>query len=212
MIDKTLIIVGAGGFGREVFHWAQDQMKAGQAAFSSLKFVDDGNDLDTYPEVASCLLSSLDAYTVHPDHLIVIAIGSNKTRHDVAHRLKLQGVQFGSVIHPTAIITHNSTAEPGLIMCPNSVISTHTQIGAHTHINFGASVGHDCHIGNFVTISSHADIMGNCTLEDDVFLGSGARILPNCSVATGSTIGAGAQVQRSVKKRSTLYQAATKRM
>lgn len=212
MTKNILVIAGAGGFGRETFHWAQDQINLGQAGFSIIKFIDDRNDFAAYPEVAAGLISSIEAYSPHPDHQVVIALSGNTARRDLAHRLTSQGAQFGSVIHPSAVIARNSVALPGLIMCPNSLISTHTYIGEHAHINVGASIGHDCQIGNFVTISSHADIMGSCTIEDEVFLGSGGRILPKCRVAAGSRIGASAQVQRSVRKKSTFYQINTKRM
>lgn len=212
MTQKTLVIAGAGGLGREVFHWAQDQITANRADFSIIKFIDDSPDLSKYPEVSSGLLSTIESYSPQPDHLIVIAVGNSAARRLLANDLKFKGAQFGSVIHPSAIMARNSNVQHGLIMSPNSIISTNTNIGEHTHINFGASVGHDCLIGDFVTISSHVDIMGFCVVKDDVFFGSGARVLPKCSVAEGSKIGAGAQVQRSVKTKSTLYQSSTKKL
>ncbi|WP_334067770.1 NeuD/PglB/VioB family sugar acetyltransferase [Nereida ignava] len=212
MTQKTLVIAGAGGLGREVFQWAQDQIAANQADFSVVKFIEDSDGLSRYPEVSSGLLSTIKSYSPDPDHLIVIAVGNTVKRRLISNDLESKGAQFGSVIHPSAIIARNSKVQRGLIMCPNSIISTHTKIGEHTHINFGASVGHDCLIGDFVTISSHVDIMGFCVVKDDVFLGSGSRILPKCSVAKGSKIGAGAQVQRSLKTKSTLYQSSTKKL
>jgi len=212
MYSQVLIIVGAGGFGREVYQWALDQIEAGKASFSKIQFVEDAPGKLTFPEVSDNFRGSVSDYVPRSSELAVVAIGNSQTRRNVTENLRRNGARFGSVVHPSSTIARNAVQNEGLILCPNSCLSANTKIGAHVHINFGSGVGHDSILGDFVTVSSHADIMGNCILGDDVFLGSGARVLPKCKVASGTRVGAGATVQRSIKKKSTLYHVATKKM
>lgn len=212
MYSQVLIIVGAGGFGREVYQWALDQIEVGKARFSKIQFIDDSLDELSFPEVSDNFRGTVSDYIPGLNELAVVAIGNSEIRRTVTENLRRKGAQFGSVIHPSSNIARNAVHNEGLILCPNSCLSANTKIGAHVHINFGSSVGHDSILGDFVTVSSHADIMGNCVLGDDVFLGSGARVLPKCKVASGTRVGAGATVQRSIRQKSVLYHVATKRM
>lgn len=211
MTSKTLIIVGAGGFGREVLHWAEDQMFAGKAEFTKLAFIDD-NIEGVPPSVAKYMRSSIQNYVPQEGDLAVIAVGKPKARRALAETLTKRGTTFGSVIHPSAMITRSAHHETGLVLCPYSTLSVGAVAGKHLHINFNSTIGHDCTLGDFITVSSHVDVMGNCEIEDGVFFGSGARVLPGCKVAQESSIGAGTTVQRSIKKTSVLYQTSTKRM
>ena len=212
MEARTLIIVGAGGFGREVFQWALDQIESGNASYSKIQFVDDMPANPSFSEVYQNFREPLASFSPGHSELVVIAIADCTTRRAVAERLKESGAQFGSVIHPSAIIARNAVHNEGLILCPYSCLSANSVIGSHVHINCGSTIGHDSVLGGFVTVSSHVDIMGNCAIEDDVFFGSGARVLPKCKVANGSSVGAGVTIQRSVKVKSVLYQLTTKKM
>ena len=210
-MNDVLIIVGAGGFGREVFQWAGDQMRSRQASFSDIKFIDDQPD-QSYTDVSQNYLGRISDYCPAPNHRVVLAIGKNTTRRLLADSLADKGAVFGSVIHPTAIVARNSQQGPGLIMCPYTLISVDVVVGSHVHLNVSSSIGHDTRIGDFVTLSAHVDITGHCLVQNDVFFGSGSRTLPKCFIAAGTSVGAGATVQRSVRKKAVLYQIATKKL
>jgi len=211
MTNEVLIIVGAGGFGREVCEWATDQMLSERATFSDIKFIDDKPNRK-FSAVAKNYMGRINEYNPCTNHRIVLAIGNSVTRRLLAKRLTEKGAVFGSVIHPTAIVARSSQQGSGLIMCPYSLVSSDVVIGSHVHMNVSSTIGHDTKVGDFVTLSGHVDITGSCNVEDDVFLGSGSRVLPKCFIAAGTSVGAGATVQRSVRQKSVLYQAATKKM
>ena len=212
MNTKSLIIVGAGGFGREVLHWAQDQVIGGNCEYSKICFLDDDSAQAKNPTVSNCYIGTLSEYSPKQTDLFVIAVGNPRSRKAIADILKARGALFGKVIHPTAIISRSCSLASGLIICPNSLVSVDVQTGEHVHINANSTIGHDTKLGSFTTLSSHVDVMGSCVIQDEVFFGSGARVLPKCTVAAGSNIGAGTTVQRSIKKKSTLYQVATRRL
>ena len=74
------------------------------------------------------------------------------------------------------------------------------------------SIGHHTKIGSFSSFSSHVDITANCEIGERVYFGSGSRSIPNCKVASGTIVGAGAVVQRSINKKTTLFQTSTRRI
>lgn len=194
-----LVIVGAGGFGRETLEWAQHHIQTGAASYDRIAFLDDAPAFDRFPRLKSLFAGTLAQYQPDPQDQVVIAVGDPKTRCDIDTLLRKREAQMGSVIHPTAIIGASSALSPGAILAPNVVVTTDVKIGLHAHFNIGATIGHDATLGDYVTLSSHTDITGGCQVEDFVFLGSGARILPGCHIAEHTRIGAGAVVMRSIR-------------
>lgn len=206
MSKKCLIIVGAGGFGREVFEWALDDISTGNSQFEKIEFVDDYNkDIKNF----RCTVSEF--YPTQHD-VVVIAIGKPSVRQKVANGLKSKNVIFGNLIHPSAIIASSSQVGDGFIACPFSLVSVDTKIGDHVHMNCMSSVGHDTVIGDYCTLSGHVDITGNCTIGESVFIGSGARLVPEKTICSGALIGAGTTIQKSIRKPYTYYHSGTRKL
>lgn len=194
-----LVIVGCGGFGRETLEWAGHV-----CGYDQIGMIDDTPDFERFPRLKAHYLGDTVGFSPTPHDRLVIAIGDPTTRSVIDAQLCKKGVVFGSVIHPTSLISQSSTIGEGAILAPYTVITTDVHIGRHAHLNIAATIGHDAKLGDFVTLSSHTDITGGCKLEDRVFLGSGARILPGCSLAAGTRVGAGCIVMRSVRETSVL--------
>ncbi len=194
-----LVIVGCGGFGRETLDWAGH----GQS-YDQIVVIDNNTDFQTFPRLKEIYRGTVTDFSPAPDDRLVIAVGDPATRSRIDALLREKGAAFGSVIHPTALISSSSAIGEGAILAPYTVVTTDVQIGKHVHLNIGATIGHGAALGDFVTLSSHTDIMGDCVLGDRVFFGSGARILPKCSMAAGTRVGAGCVVMRSVRETAVL--------
>lgn len=207
-----LVIIGAGGFGRETLEWAQHHIQTGAASYDRVALLDDAPAFDRFPSLKSLYAGTLTKYQPDPQDQVVIAVGDPKERCHIDMILAQKEAQMGSVIHPTAIIGANSALSPGAILAPNVVVTTNVKIGRHAHFNIGATIGHDATLGDYVTLSSHTDITGGCQVGDCVFLGSGARILPGCYVAKHTRIGAGSVVMRSIRKTSVIIAPAPKKV
>lgn len=201
---KNLIIIGAGGFGREVLSWARQCLEYGKL-WHCKGFLDDNPAALNRFETGLPILGSPGSYVPQPNDVFICAIGKPAPRRTCVTAISRAGGVFINVIHPTVAIAERVQLGTGLILFPYTVISCDTVIGDHSALYYHCSVGHDARIGAFCQLSSYCDVTGNVHLEDGVFMGSHASILPSIHVEAGATIGAGSVVIRRVKAHQTVF-------
>lgn len=128
---------------------------------------------------------------------IIIAIGDNRSRADVA-----KGVNhpFGKVIDPSALIAAGVPVLEGSMVLMGAIIQIESRVGRHVIINTGAIVEHDCTIGDFVHIGPGCVICGNVNMKKGAFVGANATVLPGTTIGAWATIGAGSVVLRDVSE------------
>jgi sugar O-acyltransferase (sialic acid O-acetyltransferase NeuD family) len=194
-----LVIVGAGGFGREVL----DVVDAGwwpEGAPQVLGFVDD--DLSARAEVEALgevFLGPVDAMG-SLDARYFVGIGSPKVRRRLDERLTGFGrTAHDPVVHRLAGVGRRVALGAGTVVCGGAMLTTNIVAGRHLHVNLNATVGHDCVIGDFVTLAPGVSISGHVTIGDGVEFGTGAVVLPGVTIGDGAMVGAGAVVTRDVE-------------
>lgn len=136
---------------------------------------------------------------------VTLAIGSSAARKKIFMGLK-PGFNFPKLIHPAATLMSPESINlgKGSIISAGSILTVNIRMGDFVIINLHASVGHDCILGNFVSLMPGARLSGGVTLEDEVYVGTNATILPGLRVGKGATIGAGAVVTKNVSAYSTV--------
>ncbi|MEO0510106.1 MAG: acetyltransferase [Verrucomicrobiota bacterium] len=194
---KRLIIVGAGGFGREVYAWAKDHKDCG-TLWEVVGFLDDDPFALNAFEYPVGILGSIDTYVIGPDDIFLCAIGSPKVKKVVVGRMLARGADFMTLVHPTVVVGENVMIAVGTIVCPGAVITCDITIGRFVAVNCLSSIGHDVKVGDWATISGHCDLTGKSSIGEGSFLGSGSRILPGKSVGSEALVGAGSVVLNSV--------------
>lgn len=201
---KNLIIVGAGGFGREVYNWALADADCDRK-WTITGFLDDNPAaLDGFDYPVD-IIDSITDYRPADNDLFICAIGAPAIKRKVCESLSGRSAQFISLIHPDSIIGMNVSIGRGAIICPKVVVTCDISIGDFVTINCHSSVGHDARIGDWTTISGHCDITGQCKLGEMVFVGSGARIVPLKTVGDHATVGAGSVVIRHVAPETKVF-------
>jgi sugar O-acyltransferase (sialic acid O-acetyltransferase NeuD family) len=211
-MPKSYVIVGGGGFGREVMCWALDACRGSADAVRG--FVDDDPARAADPKAVSGVpyLGTIDGFTVGADDVALLAIAGSAARRAIAARLGARSVRTGSLVHPTAVVAASATLGEGVILCPLSLVSAGAVVGRYVIVNAASTVGHDTVIGDFTTLSSHVDITGAVIVGEDVMMGSGACVLPGVSIGARCVIGAGAVVVRSTPDGVTMYSSPAKRL
>lgn len=201
---NKLLIVGAGGWGRVVRHWANEmQMRAPR--WESVKFLDDNpRALDAF-NLGHEIVGTIEGYRPAGDEELACGIGDPLIKIKVCEQLKSRGAVFINIIHPNALVTENGAIGVGITVSPFAGLILNTRIGDFVTVNAFSIVGHDSTIEKGCTLSAHCDIMANVHLEEGVFLGSGARILPNLRVGRNARVGAGAVVIRNVPPGATVF-------
>lgn len=129
------------------------------------------------------------------DARLIIAIADPAVRKRIAAGLLCKFAQF---VAPTARVAEQVDFGPGSVMCELSMAAGYCRIGAHVHCNAYSYVGHDCTIGDFVTIGPRVGINGNVTVGNGVFFGAGAIVAQGVTIGDGAYIGMGALVSKDV--------------
>lgn len=193
----SVVVVGAGGHGREVFATLS---AAGGVDLAG--FVDDApSDAERVARLGSHMLGTLQWLVEHP-HDYALGIGTPTTRRLIVELLT--GCDPVRVIAATATIGPDVSLGSGVVVFDRSVVTTNVVIGDHTHLNVGCAVQHDSRVGSFVQMSPGVLINGDCVIDDDVFLGTGAVVTRGCRIGAGARVGAGAVVLENVNPAATV--------
>lgn len=198
-MNNDFVIIGCGGFGREVAEIAKTIAKE-KKDFNFIGFIDDNRELHGKIINDVPVLGNLewinDSY--HGNRLLfACAVGEPTIKKKVIERALKLGYIPHSIIHPAVPIGFGVSVGAGTIICPGSIITINITIGNHVIINKICSIGHDAIIDDFVTINPLSAIGGGVHLKEGVFIGSGSSVLQYLEIGEWSVIGSGASVTRS---------------
>lgn len=190
---KNLVIIGAGGCGREVLQWAK-QINAVSPRWNIKGFLDYDSHAFDGKDCGIGICGNDDTYEIKDDDEFICAIGSSTLREKVVKRLRERGAVFTNIIHPSAIVADTAQLGEGIVIYPFAVVSDHAVIGDGTIINSHTSIAHDTHVGKYCTLSAHCDVTGMCTLGERVFMGTTSNIIPGTVIGDDAFICAGSTV------------------
>lgn len=201
---KHLVIIGARGWGREVFDIAVACITAG-ADLDVKGFLDDKVDaLDGksgYPPI----LGSVELYKIQPDDVFMCALGDVNCKKQYAEIILNKGGEFISLIHPTAIIGNNVKWGKGCIIGAYANLSSDTRLGDFVTFSIKAGMGHDSTIGDFSHIGGMTNISGFVTIGSLVTVHPCCNITPHRNIADNAVIGTSSVVLRNVKAGTTVF-------
>lgn len=202
-MTSSVVVVGAGGHGREVLDVLDACNVECPGTFEVLGVVDDAPSEVNLARLESrrcAYLGTLDEWvpTARRDVGYLVGVGTASARRSVDARMTAAGLEPASAVHPAAVLGHDVRLAPGSVVFAGAVLATNIALGRHTHLHRCATVGHDCTIGDYVTVNPSASISGDCHIEDDVMIGVGAAVLQTLTVHRGATVGGCACVVRDV--------------
>ncbi|WP_395657303.1 NeuD/PglB/VioB family sugar acetyltransferase [Nocardioides sp.] len=200
-MTRDLVVVGAGGFGREVIDVLDAVNEvADRPVFNLLGVVDDApadENLTRLEARGVRYLGGMEGPKFeHVD--FVVGIGAPATRRRVAERMLARGARPTTLIHPSATFGSGVTVGDGSVVCAGVRVTTNIHLGQHVHLNINATVGHDSSIGDFVSVNPLASISGDCVIEDEVLIGVGGVVLNGVTVGRASVVGGSACVVKDV--------------
>lgn len=202
-MPEGLVIIGAGGFGREVL----DIIEAIGATGVDLRFVgflDDGEvHHDRLARRAAKHLGRTVDLPLHADRY-VIGIGSSEARQHLARQLDKMGGSPMTLRHPFATVGSDTSIGDGCVLAAGARVTTNIRMGRHCQVHVNATVGHDTTVEDCVTILPGATVGGEVVLGAGVTIGTGANVLNGVTIGSASFVGAGAVVTRDVPECSTV--------
>lgn len=192
---RDLVIIGAGGHGRELLDIV-DAINAADPRWRFLGFLADTVDPETERRVAArgtaVLGPASEMATLRCAY--VVGVGNPAARR----RLDLAADEAGGspveLRHPTAVVGGANDIGAGCVFAAGSVVTTNVVLGRSVHLNVGASVSHDCVLGDYTILAPGARLAGGVHAGDAVDVGVGAVVRPAVRLGDGAVVGAGAAV------------------
>lgn len=133
-----------------------------------------------------------------------VAIGSNSVRQRLGAICLSQGYELVSAISPMASVSPSVTLGKGVAVMAGAVINAQAMIEDFAIINTGATVDHDCRIGQSAHIAPQCGLAGGVSVGRTSFLGVGSKVIPNIRIGDNVTVGAGGVVIRDVDANTTV--------
>lgn len=202
---KDIIIIGAGGVGREVAFIIEEINKE-TPTWNILGFIDDnkeihGKVINGYSVLED--LSYLEKYEKEekkPE--VVIAMANYNVKKNIVFKLSNK-FSFATIIHPEVGIHNTVTIGNGSIIYKGVIVTTNITIGNHVIVSPKCGIGHDSIIKDYVSLLWNVNISGNDVIEEGVLIGSGATVIQGKKVGQAAVIGAGAVVVKDILSNTT---------
>lgn len=196
--SRPLVIVGAGGLGREVLMLVR-QLNEMRLQWDVLGFYDDQQPADLerlhdLPYLGTIADLNATTETVYA----AVAVGNSHHRAAVVGRLTSPHLHFATLIHPSVTLRgyQNVQVGPGSIVTQGCVFTCDIVIGRHVLLNLGCTIGHDAVLEDFCSLMPHANVGGEAHLESAVYLGTNATVINKVRVGARTIVGAGAVAVR----------------
>ncbi len=192
---KDIVIIGAGGFGREVAWLIEDINKLNKEEWNIVGFVDDnetiqGTEINGYKVVGNVeWLRNQQLYVVN-------AIGDPIIKKSVMKRLEGSKNIYPVLVHPSVIYSDKVSFGEGSIICAGSIITVNIEIGKHVIINLDCTIGHDVILGDYTTVLPSVNVSGFVKTKECVNVGTGSAIIQGVTVGENTIIGAGSVVTK----------------
>lgn len=208
MRTSKVVIIGAGGFAREV-RWLIEDINASGVPMEFVGYVVSDlsklSDRDSKQEV----LGDFDWLVSHRHRFdsIAIGIGNPQVRLKVAAEIEtlLGEACWCTLVHPTVLLDKKSCViKRGVILCAGNIATVNVVFEEFCMVNLSCTIGHEAIIGKGSVINPGVNISGGVVLGDAVLVGTGAQILQYIQIGSGAVVGAGAVVTKDVAPNETV--------
>lgn len=192
---NSLVIVGAGGQGRETHALVRELAASGTDVWETIGFL-------ARDEPAASTLRA--AYLGSPDSEEVLralptgcgyslAIGDSSIRDGYRQRFSDLGLREAMLVHPSVVVGEFVALSTGTVAA-GSVITTDVEIGRSVQVNAGCTIAHDVIFGDSVTLAPGVNVCGGVFVGSRSTVYANATLLPGVEIGENATVGAGSVV------------------
>lgn len=200
---RDLLIIGAGGFGRETAQ-AVGALNQARPTWRLLGFVDDDPQRRGTLIDGAAILGGREVLGQAPQSRIVVCTGrpdDYTSRMRIVRELGLPWQRYATIVHPSAAVSASSSLGPGSVLLAQVVLTAAVRVGAHVAVMPHVTLTHDDVIDDFATIASGACLGGGVSVGQAAYIGAGATIGEHRSVGAFALVGMGAVVTGDVPGR-----------
>ncbi len=214
---KDLVIIGAGGFGREMIVHVEMEANKEKPEWNLLGFVDETvtGEVDGYP-----VLGNLETFLqMESKPYFFIAIADSRVRERIATRCKAAGfpaatilcygsdylyapnaqIGEGCYIGRNCRIMPNVKIEPFCIIQSSSIFGHDTTVGAYTSVMTNINVGGETNIGSHCYFGLRCTVINRIHITDNCTFGACACVVKDATVP-GTYVGVPAKLIKPLQK------------
>lgn len=125
---------------------------------------------------------------------MVVAIGNNQIRLNIADWLHTQGISRVSCVHPGVQLGRGVQIGLGSVLMAGVVVNSDTLIGNEVIINTGATIDHDNVIADAVHVAPGSHLCGHVSVGRATMIGAGSIVIPSVQIGEQVVVGAGSTV------------------
>lgn len=197
---KHLVIIGARGWGREIYCAVRSTVAYQNGEFDIKGFLDDKSDaLDGLKGNFPPILGPVETYQIESDDVFFCAMGDPQWRKKYVEIIEEKGGSFISIINPTARINPTATIGEGSYVGPYSLVSDNVVIGKQCVLQCFNDAGHDVIIGDYVSIESYVFMGGGAQIGDFSTMHTKSSIIPHKRIGSHCVVGINSVVMKNVK-------------
>lgn len=200
---RDLVIIGAGGFGRETAQ-AVCALNEGGVAWRLLGYLDDdparhGTTID-----GTTVLGGRDELRHLPNASVVVCTGrpgDYLSRMRIVGELGLPQARYATIVHPTAAVSASSSVGPGCVLLAHVVLTASVRLASHVAVMPHVVLTHDDVVEDFGTLASGVRLGGAVHVERGAYIGAGAMVREGRRIGSCALVGMGAVVTHDIPAR-----------
>lgn len=186
-----LIIIGAGGLGKEVA-WIVERINKVNEKWNLLGFIDDNINIQGTIINGYKVIGTTNDISRYKNSYFVCAIANPKIRKQIIECHN--DLNYATIIDPSMQVSNYIDVGVGTIISLNCTLTVNIKIGNHVIINYDCTIGHDSFIGDFVTVYPSVNLSGSTCVFDCCEIGTGSQIIQGKKIEKNTIIGAGSVV------------------
>lgn len=178
---KQLVIIGAGGVGREI---AAVLKKHPLKGYKLVGFIDDAQPVGTLVNGLSILGSTQWVMDNAVDLGVILAFGNPQVRKKVIEKFQTVTLEYPSLIHPNVSVHDEETVVigNGCYIADGCILTTNIVVEDFCFLNSCCTLQHDSYI------SYNCVFMPGVRITGGARIGNNTYIAPNCVIATNTQI------------------------
>jgi sugar O-acyltransferase (sialic acid O-acetyltransferase NeuD family) len=202
MAPEPLLIVGAGGFGRETAEVVRAvNAAADRPRWDLLGFLDDDPGRCGAAVSGTTIVGPIDSAGDAPGARLVVCTGNPRnytSKAAIVRRLGSEPDRYATVVHPAVSLAGSCRVGQGSVVLAGVVATADVTVGAHVGLMPHVVLTHDVAVGDYVLAGSGVRLSGGVTVGDGAYLGAGCLVREGVHVGAWALVGMGAAVTRDV--------------
>ena len=188
---KDLVIIGAGGFGREIVDRIRlIKEKTGVAEWNVVGLIDENPDIKETVEGYK-VLGNLDYYlNMENKPYFFVGIANSHVRERIATRCKAAGCKAATIIYPNVELGANTEIGEGCLICGNVILRNEVKIGPFCVVQSNGIFGHDTKVGAYTSFMTDALVGGETNIGSHCYFGLRATVINRINITDECTVGA----------------------